>query len=93
MCDKISTSCHSVASVAKNKADPEANESILSALSKRGPDGLDVLIEALEVEEDVHKRLIERIRKGKATISCLKMNEGGWLSYQCSVIYEYCTQL
>ena len=50
--------------MAKTKADGSANEEILSALSKRGPEGLDVLIEALEVEEDVHKRVIERIRKG-----------------------------
>ena len=59
----ISSPLH-VASVAKTKADGSANEEILSALSKRGPEGLDVLIEALEVEEDVYKRVIERIRKG-----------------------------
>ncbi len=53
-----------VASSAKNKTDAEANEEILSALSKRGPEALDVLVEALETEEEVHKRLIERIRKG-----------------------------
>lgn len=54
-----------IASVVKNKSDATANEEILIALSKRGPDALDVLIESLEVEEDVHKRIIERIRKGK----------------------------
>ena len=53
-----------IASTAKNKTDADANEDILSALSKRGPEALDVLVEALEAEEDVHKRLIERIRKG-----------------------------
>ena len=51
--------------MAKNKAGADANEEILSSLSKRGPDALDVLIEALEVEEDVHKTIIEKIRKGK----------------------------
>lgn len=50
--------------MAKNKTDASANEEILSALSKRGPDALDVLIEALEIEEDVHKAVIEKIRKG-----------------------------
>lgn len=52
------------ASMAKNKTDALANEEILYALSKRGPDALDVLVEALEVEEDVYKRVIEKIRKG-----------------------------
>ena len=55
---------NSLASLAKNKTDALASEEILSALSKRGPEALDVLIEALEVEEDVHRRLIERIRRG-----------------------------
>lgn len=60
-----------IASVAKRSADANANEEILSALFKRGPDALDVLIEALEAEEDVHKRVIERIRKGVCVnISC-----------------------
>lgn len=50
--------------MSKTKSDASANEEILSALSKRGPEALDVLIESLEVEDDVHKRVIERIRKG-----------------------------
>lgn len=53
-----------VASTAKNKADAAAVEEILASLSKRGPDALDILIEALEAEEDVHKWVIEKIRKG-----------------------------
>ena len=56
----------SAASIAKTKTDGDANEEILKYLSKRGPDGLHVLVEALEVEEDVHKRVIDRIRKGNA---------------------------
>lgn len=52
------------ASIAKTKADGDANEEILKYLSKRGPDALHVLVEALEAEEDVHKMVIERIRKG-----------------------------
>lgn len=54
-----------IASTAKNKTAADANEEILSALAKRGPEALDVLVEALEVEEDVHKDLIEKIRKGR----------------------------
>ncbi len=68
-----------IASTAKNRTDALANEEILSALSKRGPEALDVLVEALEPEEDVHKQLIERIRKGRfkhrfSLILCIILN-------------------
>lgn len=56
-----------VASVSKNKTAGDANEEILSSLSRRGPDALDVLVEALEGEGDVHKGVIEKIRKGLFT--------------------------
>ena len=61
----VSFVCYYVASSAKNKTDADANEEILTALSKRGPEALDVLVESLEAEEEVHKKLIERIRKGR----------------------------
>lgn len=41
------------------------NEQILSALERRGPEALDVLIDSLEAEEDVNKHIIEKIRHGK----------------------------
>ncbi len=53
-----------VANTAKKQSNSDANEDILSALSKRGPDALDVLVEALESEKDVYKMIIERIRTG-----------------------------
>jgi hypothetical protein len=56
------------ASVAKTKSDANANEDILSALGKRGPDALEVLIESLEGEEDVHRNVIDRIRKGECFV-------------------------
>lgn len=53
--------------MSKNKTAGDANEEILSSLSRRGPDALDVLVEALEGEGDVHKGVIEKIRKGLFT--------------------------
>lgn len=54
-----------VATKAQVKSKHDANEEILSALGRRGPDALDVLLESLEAEEDVHKHVIERIRDGE----------------------------
>ena len=53
------------ATKAERDSTHSANEAILSALERRGPDALDVLIESLEAEEDVNQHVIEKIRKGK----------------------------
>ena len=42
----------------------KANEELLTALRRRGPNVLDVLIECLKEEEEANKDLIEAIRKG-----------------------------
>ena len=54
----------------------EANEEILSALGRRGPNALNVLLESLEAEDDVHKHIIEKIRAG----------EGGYFNF----FYYHC---
>lgn len=48
---------------AREKGESKGVEEVLKALGKRGPDALDVLVESLETEAEVHKLLILKIRK------------------------------
>ncbi len=41
-----------------------AVDEVLTALRRRGPDGLDALVASLEAEEDVHDNLVTKIRAG-----------------------------
>ena len=53
----------SIETAAKRSGNSEAVEEVLTAIRRRGPDGLDALVESLEVEEDANKVLITKIRE------------------------------
>jgi len=62
------------AAKAEKQSSHKANEAIVAALERRGPDALDVLIESLEAEEDVNKHIIVKIRDGNHYVACLSYN-------------------
>lgn len=43
---------------------PDANSELISALHRRGPDILDVLVDVLEDEEEANAFLIQKIKEG-----------------------------
>lgn len=47
------------------KTVPEANSELVSAVHRRGPEILDVLLDVLEDEEEANSFLIQRIRESK----------------------------
>ena len=53
----------STETAAKRSGNSDAVEEVLAALRRRGPDGMDALVESLEVEDDANKVLIAKIRE------------------------------
>ena len=66
----------SIETAAKRSGNSEAVEEVLTAIRRRGPDGLDALVESLEVEEDANKVLITKIRECELDL-CVGGGGGG----------------
>ncbi len=49
---------------AKKASNSDAVEEVMTALRRRGPEGLDALVASLEAEEGIHDKLIAKIRAG-----------------------------
>ena len=60
-----------IETAAKRSGNSDAVEEVLSALRRRGPNALDVLLESLETEKDANANLISKIR------GCM-FEEGGY---------------
>ena len=56
--------CTVLSTVEVAQTKQKANEELLTALRRRGPNVLDVLVECLMEEKEANKDLIEAIRKG-----------------------------
>ena len=67
----------SIETAAKRSGNSEAVEEVLTAIRRRGPDGLDALVESLEMEEDANKVLITKIRECELDL-CVCVCVGGW---------------
>ncbi len=63
--------CPTLETADKKSGNSDAVEEILTALRRRGPDGLDALVASLEAEEDVHANLIAKIRAGVFVLVCV----------------------